>query len=545
MKNTKEIPNEQKRTLIYCRESRDDYGNNYERIETQRDLLLKFCKDNGYTNIVDVVMHDDMSGTDFTRLEDIKKKIINGEIDVLVMKDSSRLGRNQLESLKFIELLEKHKVELVFEGRSYDEDFFPLEAWFNERRAKDDSRKIRTNLKHKMEEGKLLIRAHYGYKKEGNKLIVDNEVAWIVSKIFNLYLEGYGYRAIATKLNNENIPTPSQYRSCANTPIANNWIAQHIKRVLENEVYTGCMISGTTEKISFKSKVTRRKSKDEWIKVENTHESIIDKETFNAVQDIIKKKQVYAPKSITPCKYAGLLYCGKCSSPLYFIKRKDKPDNFICSRYHKEGKVKSDNPNRGCETHSVRYEFVEKFITNHTKHMLDEYNDDYRDYANERLKDFDSVKVNNQKRLSDLKSKLNTLKSQYSQVYNDKLNGIVPEFIYVEKSKELSNNITIAEKEIERLIGYVDQYNEIKNRIEDLNEAFTSLKEGGFSKEALQATIDKVIIYDKNEITPDDKHKYNLNDERYNSIYENGGAVISYYNDLQHVFTSRWLRDWS
>lgn len=541
MKDTKELLNEQKRTLIYCRESRDDYGSNYERIETQRDLLLKFCKDNGYTNIVDVVMHDDMSGTDFTRLEDIKTKIINGEIDVLVMKDSSRLGRNQLESLKFIELLEKYKVELVFEGRSYDEDFFPLEAWFNERRAKDDSRKIRTNLRHKMEEGKLIVRSTYGYKKEDNKLVIDNEVSWVVKKIFQLYLDGYGYRAIATKLNDENIPTPSQYRNYKNTPTSEVWIAQHIKRILESEIYTGSMVAGTTEKVSFKSKKTRRKPKEEWIKVENSHEAIIDKNTFNAVQGIIEKKQVYAPKSITPCKFAGLLYCGKCGSPLYLIKRKDKPDNFICSKYHKEGKVKSDYPNRGCETHSIRYEFVDKFITNHTKQMLDEYNDDYRDYVNERLKDFDSVKSNNQKRLNDLKSKLNTLKNQYSQVYNDKLNGIVPEFIYIEKSKELSVNITSVEKEIERLTGYVDQYNVVKSRIEDLDEAFTNLKEDGFSKEALQATINKVIIYEKNEITLEDKHKYNLNDERYTSIYENGGAVISYYNDLQHVFTSRRL----
>ena len=168
---TKTNKNLHKRVIIYCRESRDDYLLNYDRIETQRDLLIKFCKKKGYTNIIDIVMHNDVSGADFARFNDIKQKIQNGQVDVLVMKDSSRLGRNQIESLKFVEMLSKYNIELLFEGRAYDEDFFPLEAWFNERRAKDDSRKIRTNLRHKMEEGELIIRAHYGYIKEGNKLI--------------------------------------------------------------------------------------------------------------------------------------------------------------------------------------------------------------------------------------------------------------------------------------------------------------------------------------------------------------------------------------
>lgn len=184
----KEEVSSAKRVIIYCRESRDDDMENYDRIETQRDLLIKFCQRNGYTNIIDIVMHDDETGTDFGRFDEIRKKIINNEVDVLVMKDSSRLGRNQLESLKFVELLDEYGVELIFEGRPYDEDFFPLEAWFNERRAKDDSRKIRTNLKHKMEEGELIIRAHYGYKKRDNTLIIDENVAWVIRKIFNLYL---------------------------------------------------------------------------------------------------------------------------------------------------------------------------------------------------------------------------------------------------------------------------------------------------------------------------------------------------------------------
>lgn len=108
-----------KKTLVYCRESRDDYGEKYERIETQRDILLEFCAKNGLTNIVDVIMDDNMSGTSFKRLEYIKEKMKNGEIEIFICKDASRLGRNLLESLKFIEFAEECEVEIIFESEEF------------------------------------------------------------------------------------------------------------------------------------------------------------------------------------------------------------------------------------------------------------------------------------------------------------------------------------------------------------------------------------------------------------------------------------------
>ena len=145
--------NAEKRAVIYCRESRDDYGENYERIETQRDLLVKYCKSHGYTNIVDIIMDDDKSGTDFSRFDDIRERAKNKEIDVIVFKNSARLGRNQREALEFVEYLEEQGVEIIFEDEQYNEEMFGLYAWFNERRARDDSKNIRRNLRHKIEEG--------------------------------------------------------------------------------------------------------------------------------------------------------------------------------------------------------------------------------------------------------------------------------------------------------------------------------------------------------------------------------------------------------
>ena len=168
--------NEEKRVVIYCRESRDDYGENYERIETQRDLLVKYCKSHGYTNIVDIIMDDDKSGTDFSRFDDIRERTKNKEIDVIVFKNSARLGRNQKEALDFVEYLEEQGVEIIFEDEQYNEEMFGLYAWFNERRARDDSKNIRRNLRHKIEEGDLLVKAIYGYNKDGKNLVINEEM---------------------------------------------------------------------------------------------------------------------------------------------------------------------------------------------------------------------------------------------------------------------------------------------------------------------------------------------------------------------------------
>jgi site-specific DNA recombinase len=539
----KSIPNSDKKVLIYCRESRDDYSENYERIETQRDLLVKFCNQNGYTNIVDIVMHDDMSGTDFSRFDEIREMIKNKSIDTLVLKDSSRLGRNQIEALKFVELLEEYGVELVFEGRKYDRRFFPLESWFNEQRAEDDSIKIRTNLRHKMEEGVLLIRSHYGYIKEDKKLVIDPETAPIVKRIFNLYLQGYGYRAIASILNEDKVPTPSQYRNNANRPIAEVWIAQHVDRILKNQVYTGCMVSGTSEKVSFKKKNTRKKPKEEWLIKEGTHEAIIDKETFNAVQEMMKKKNEFAPKtSKTPCEFAGLLYCGSCHSPMFFTRLKTKPDVFVCSKYHKEGRQKEDNPKKGCSSHRVKEREIKDFLKNHFSNIL--HSEEYRNYFYKNLSDVNSIKRNYENTLKRLEESLNKFKHQYEQVYNDKLNGDIPEFLYKKKSKELEDNITIIEKQLKELKNEYKDFGNAETNINRIDELIDDMLEKGFTKRGLNSIIDKIIVYDENEINLEDKEKYNIDDVLYKSIENNGGVVIvSKFRNIQYVLTNRWIAE--
>ena len=244
--------NEEKRVIIYCRESRDDYGENYERIETQRDLLVKYCKSHGYTNIIDIIMDDDKSGTDFSRFDDIRERARKKEIDVIVFKNSARLGRNQKEALDFVEYLEEQGVEIIFEDEQYNEEMFGLYAWFNERRARDDSKNIRRNLRHKIEEGELLVKAIYGYEKEGKQLVINPETAPVVQEIFELYSKCWGYKKIANYLTDKKIPTPRMTEKARKDALGienrikakAQWSIITIQEIISNDFYIGTLRQG-------------------------------------------------------------------------------------------------------------------------------------------------------------------------------------------------------------------------------------------------------------------------------------------------------------
>ncbi len=529
----------QPRVLIYCRESRDDNMENYDRIETQRDLLIGYCNKKGYTNIAKIIMHDNMTGTDFSRLDDIKDMIQRKEIDVILMKDSSRLGRNQYEALGFIQFLEENSVEIEFYERKYDPELFPLEAYFHERRVRDDSQKIRATLRGKMEKGDFLVRAHYGYIKEGNNLVVDENTSWVVKKIFDLYKEGYGYRKIARLLNDEGIPTPSSYRNNPNRPRASIWIAQHVGRIIKNEVYTGTMISGKTEKVSYKSKKTKRKSEGQWIRIEYNHPALVDKETFEMVQKILKEKQSFAPKAKKPNLFSGFIKCGRCHSSMYIIKKKGRLNSFVCSKYFKEGKVKESIEDRGCTSHRIREADIIKAVESHIFVMLKKT--DYQVYFNNGLKDTMKSKALQSNELNKLESSLDRFKSLYEQVYNDKLNRKIPDFIFEKKRVEFDNNIKMLQRQIDEVNNRISNLNALESDISKVDAAIKNIEEKGLSKEAVGLILNKIIVYDKLEITKEVTEAYNLKDETADDIFQNGGVLIDMKYMAQHVKLNGWL----
>ena len=517
--------NEEKRVVIYCRESRDDYGENYERIETQRDLLVKYCKSHGYTNIIDIIMDDDKSGTDFSRFDDIRERAKNKEIDVIVFKNSARLGRNQREALEFVEYLEEQGVEIIFEDEQYNEEMFGLYAWFNERRARDDSKNIRRNLRHKIEEGNLLVKAIYGYDKDGKRLVINEETAPVVQEIFELYSKDWGYQKIATYLNKKGIPTPSQARNFTNAKQTANWKAQHIVRILDDRRYIGDYVGGHTEKVSFKSKKTRVKEQEEWTIIENHHEPIINKELFEKVQKIRKKRKKESDKYL----YSGLLYCGRCGTPMYKRKgtsgTRKRPDSYLCKKYSNEGAVKEDiRKDYGCKPHRIRIEYLDKIVNAYIDNLVS--NPEFKSFVMDNVKAISTNKVMLEKDLNKAKTNLEKYEKQYKQIYDDKLNDLIPEFLFKEKKQELDSKIKSEKEKLEEIEKKFNTLNKLEDKEDLIFKAIEDIKNNGLTKEELSRLFDKIVVFDKNEITEEEKDLYNLNDMMYNELYENGGLAF-------------------
>lgn len=550
--------NGEKRVIVYCRESRDDYGENYERIETQRDLLLKYCRAHGLINILDVVMDDDQSGTDFTRFNEIKEKARNRQFDVIVFKNSSRLGRNQAEALKFVEFLEENNIEIIFEDEAYSEELFGLLAWFNERRARDDSKNIRRNLKHKIEEGQLIVKAIYGYDKTVGancvrpQLTINPETSKIVKEIFELYSKGWGYQKIATHLNKKGIPTPSQSRNFPNAKQTINWKAQHIVRILDDRRYIGDYVGGHTEKLSFKSKKTRVKSSEEWTIVENNHEPIIDKQIWNKVQKIREKRKKESDKYNNGFKfvdvdnnlYSGILYCGRCGTPMYKRKgttgKRKRPDSYLCKKYSNEGTIKEDiRKDYGCRTHRIRIEYLDQIVNAYIDNLID--NPEFKNFVMDNVKAISTNKVTIEKDLKKSKELLDKLQKQYKQIYDDKLNDLIPEFLFKEKKKELDKKITYEETNQTELQNRLTNLNKLEDKEDLIFKAIDDIKQNGLTKEEISRLFDKIVMFEPKEITKEQQELYSLSDEVYNQLYEEGGLAFHLKFMYPRTITNRWV----
>lgn len=516
-----------KNVLIYCRESRDDGFLNYEKIETQKDILVSYCKNKNLGNIVDIILDDNKSGTDFARLEPIKQKIINGDIDILLLKDASRLGRNVLESLTFTRFLEQYKVQLIFESEEYNEDMFPLIAWFNERRAKEDSMKIRRVLKHKMETGTMVIKAPYGYIKEGCELIIDESSARVVREIFELFIEGYSKYEIANIMNEKKYPTPSQLkRQYENTNRTCTWNRQHIDRILNHVIYTGDMPYGMREKVSFKSKKYINISKENWIIKKNHHPAIVSKEIFEKTQLKMKRYCVLKYRNINKNIFSGLLFCGRCGSKMYIKTQKGKKTWYCCGKNVKEGSY-------GCSSHRIQeltlIDIVEKYI----KALIT--SDNLKNVILKIIDEYEKNKPNKIKEINIIKSKIDSLKLKASKVYEDKLENKLPEYLFYEKIEEIN-------RELNTHMNNLTQLSELKDEPLSITDNITLPT---ITHQIIELLFKKIIIFNPNDITPSIQDECGISYEDYKNISESGGIVfiqnfccnVNVNNEISYIVT--------
>ena len=328
--------NQDKKVGIYLRLSKEDETKGESgSISNQRLILLDYIKKN-HLEYVDEYVDDGVSGTTFERtgfqrmMKDIEKKRIN----MVITKDTSRLGRDHIEFGYYVEkYFPEHGVRYVAVSENIDtennyNDMLLFKSAYNDMYVKDISNKIRASLNIKKQHGEFVgAYAPYGYtksKEDKHKLLIDEEAALVVKEIYKLFLRGYSISRIAQTLSKENILIPSIYKNMnhrTKTCFFYEWNTKTISDILTNPTYMGNLTQGRNKKINYKSKKRIHVPKDKWITKENSCPAIIDKITFNMVQELYQKNK-YRKKDNSQNEYLlkGLVYCKECNHRIGFRK---------------------------------------------------------------------------------------------------------------------------------------------------------------------------------------------------------------------------------
>lgn len=430
---------------------------------------------------------------------------------MVITKDLSRLGRDYIDTGYYLEKYfpaKNVRYIAVNDGidtfsKNSNNDIGPFMSVVNDMYAKDISKKVRTVKRTKAEKGEFIgAFAPYGYKKHPNditRLVVDEEAAEIVKYIFNEYVNGNGLSYIAHRLNERKVSCPSIYKqkSCNYhcKTISGLWGHNTIKKILMNRVYTGDLIQYKGEMVSYKVKKYRLLPKSEYLMKENAHEPIIDKQTFELVQDILKRKvHNIHKKENTEHLLAGLLYCSRCNNKYtYQVQSGLKNDMVaICSMYNRYGKDY-------CTRIAVRESILNKFVVQDLRKILQEKID-----KEKLINSIDKTKINNdkkklQKKIVDNNRRIGEITKIIKTAYEDKVNGLLDkeEFVFFTKSykKEKQELIEKTEKLNIKLSEYENnKENELMKYIREI----VNFKE--INRNIILNLIDSIEIIDKENI---------------------------------------------
>ena len=358
-------------TALYPRLSKDDeLQGESNSISNQKRILETYAKQNGFTNLR-WYTDDGFSGANFQRpgFQAMLADIEAGKVGTVIVKDMSRLGRNYLQVGFYTEMLFPQKgvrfiavndnVDSASEGM--DNDFTPLRNLFNEWLVRDTSKKIKAVKKSKGMSGKpVTSKPVYGYvMDEDENFIIDEEAAPVVQQIYQLCLAGNGPTKIARMLTEQQIPTPGtlEYRRTGSTRRYHpgyecKWATNTVVHLLENREYTGCLVNFKTEKPSYKLKHSIENPPEKQAVFENHHEPIIDRETWERVQEL--RKQRKRPNRYDEVGlFSGILFCADCGSVMYqqrYQTDKRKQDCYICGSYKKR--------TADCTAHFIRTDLL-------------------------------------------------------------------------------------------------------------------------------------------------------------------------------------------
>jgi DNA invertase Pin-like site-specific DNA recombinase len=525
---------------LYYRLSRDEDAE-LNSLTNQKNILVEYANANNH-EIVGESFDDNVSGMHFNRegIDKIYEQVENKAIEAIIVKDLSRLGRHRTQTAMFIDYLREHDVRVLsvtenIDTSNEDDDLMVgFKGIFNDMYARDISKKIRAGYKQKQKNG-IVIVPPLGYFKDKNtnEIVIVEEEAEIVRKIYDFYLSGYGLKAIAKKLNDEGIKSPQYYQNkmfkkqlSSNKPeIASRYLWQNtaVKRILQNEFYIGTLICHKT----YTSKINHiRKDlpEEENFRHENYAPAIISKDKWEQVQFLLSEKNKKNVRASTgkPChRYTGLLKCANCGSTFVCKMRKwrDKPNRieYNCNGYHRYGK-------EHCTAHRIDEKELDKLIYNELLSLKDEALANYKSIESD-IKSWMS-----QKNMVD--NKLNQLTQTLEQKKNDQKDILLERIRDREHADVYTEMLETCEKDIKKItaeITSITDYNvtirkrkaEIKSSVDIIEQI---IKDGAISDANLRMLVNEIIIKEKdNKLRI--KMKLNAQFTRHQNIYDENGNL--------------------
>ena len=524
-------------TALYCRLSRDDeLQGDSNSIINQKAILQKYADDNGFGNTMFFV-DDGYSGTNFDR-PDWERLIAlaeDGKIGTVIVKDMSRLGRDYLKVGYYTEVffpgLDIRFIAInngVDSANQQDSDFTPFLNIINEWYAKDTSKKIRAVFKAKGQSGKpLCTNPPYGYVKDPedkSRWIIDPEAAEVVREIFSLCVKGYGPTQIAKELTRRQIENPVAHarrqgltlpaKTLDDDPCV--WHDSTVARLLTRVEYLGHTANFKTYRKSYKNKKQMHNDRSEWQIFENTHEAIIDQETFDIVQKIRDGRRRLTPMGEMPI-LSGMLFCADCGAKLYQVRGRGwehSKEYFVCATYRKQkGK---------CSSHQIRNVVIEQLLLDDIRRVTSyarEHEDEFVRLVTQKSKQETERNLRESKKeLEAAKARVTKLDGIIQRLYEDNIEGKVSD----ERFAKLTATYEAEQRQLEYRISELQSFMaNAKNESLGVDtflsmvRRYTDIKE--LDAEIIRVFVEKILVYKAEKV---DGHRVQRIKIIYNGIGE-------------------------
>lgn len=508
------------KAALYCRLSVDDgnFGGSVS-IETQKILLEQYCKDHKITDYK-FYCDDGCSGTNFDRpsFKKMLSDIDEGKINLVIVKDLSRFGRNYVEAGMYVQRFTDSNIRFIAADDNYDslvnsdDLLFPIKNVVNEMYARDVSKKTKAAKKAKARDGQFIgSKAPFGYKiypNDRHHLIVDEPAAQVVKRIFRLASEGVGYNKMAKIFREEKVLTPIAYFNLNNPDYFKSdywrkefdWHVTSIRAILNNEVYLGKLVYGKQRNKSMKSKEKVRNPKEDWIVVENCHEPIITQELWDTVHKILNAKHRPA-KAGEVQMFAGLLYCSDCGHCLTYSQKQRKDGSYhgaySCWMYKTHGK-------EYCASHYITFDTIYELVLIDIQRNLFQYrkNTDKfksilsRKYQSDSQKQAEQITLEYEQK----QKRCEELDKIISRLYEDNVLGRIGD----ERYESMSQSYELEQVEIKKALPILkSKIDELKRQSDCADNFINVIKKytiiDKLDAAILNELIDKIVVHHKEQ----------------------------------------------